>query len=64
MKALTRKQAEEFFKLVRRTEQSGFDNADRVIARIELKTFVEKHGDAACRAVFDAAMKKQKAKKK
>lgn len=42
----------EFRKLVDRAGARGFDNADRVLARIEMKTFVAKHGKAKCDAMW------------
>lgn len=62
MKPLTKAQAEKFFDLVSKTGSPR--GGTRVIARLQLNAFVEKHGKDACQAIYDAAMTKRSAKRK
>lgn len=51
VKALTAEQYAKFVKLVR--DVSSQNNGVRVIARIDMRQFVEKHGKASCDRAFE-----------
>lgn len=61
-KTLTGALREKFLDLVRQT--GSHYNGVRVIARLNLNSFVLKHGEDQCKATYDDEMAKRKKKRK